>query len=117
MAEQWIEMTAKYKNKEYLCSFLEDNQYQDRSPDNLFYYHGGVEPALGDKSGFYFLVFFTYDNYLALVMPMKGVTPENYDEMFDGMIKKFESSDLYKKLSDFHLDRCAALIEEQQKKH
>ncbi|MCH5170709.1 MAG: hypothetical protein J1F24_05425 [Oscillospiraceae bacterium] len=112
--KEWFSLTAEYNGKTYQCSFDEDGQYQDVSSNEQFYYHGGVEPALGDKSGFYFLVFVTYDNYLATVIPFNGITPQNYDEKFNEMIKKFESSKEFKELSDYHMERCARLLMEEE---
>ena len=112
--KEWFSLTAEYNGKTYQCSFDEDGQYQDVSSNEQFYYHGGVEPALGDKSGFYFLVFVTYDNYLATVIPFNGITPQNYDEKFNEMIQKFESSKEFKELSDHHMERCARLLMEEE---
>lgn len=107
--ENWLQLVAEYKGKKYMCTFDENGQYQDVSSNEQFYYHGGVQPDLGEKSEFYFLVFTVYDDVLAAAIPMKGITPDNYDRMFDAMIKKFESSPSYEKLSEYHLNRCAQI--------
>ena len=112
--KEWFSLTAEYNGKTYQCSFDEDGQYQDVSSNEQFYYHGGSEPALGDKSGFYFLVFVTYDDYLAAVIPFDGITPQNYDEKFNEMIKKFEASEEFKRLSEYHMERCARMLMQEE---
>ncbi len=116
MAGVMYDMSASYKGKKYICTFDEDDQYQDLSSNELFYYHGGIEKALGDKSPFYFLVFVTFDDVLAAAIPIRGITEENYDEKFDEMIRRFESSPGYAELTEFHLDRCAKILEEEARK-
>lgn len=111
MADIVYDMTASYKGKEYVCTFEEDSQYQDISSNEIFYYHGGIEKALGDKSLFYFLVFVIFDDVLAAAIPIKNISEENYDEKFDEMIRRFESSPSYEKLAEYHLNRCAKIIE------
>ena len=114
MDEEWFTLTAQYDDKTYMCMFKENGQYQDISSNEIFYYHGGVEPDLGESSGFNFLVFTVFDDCLVAVLPMDGVTPDNYDTILDAMIERFENSASFQELSDYHIERCAKILIEQE---
>ena len=113
MAGEWFNMTAEFEGTTYMCTFDEEGQYQDISSNEMFYYHGGIIPELGDESGFYFLVFTLYDDYLVEVIPMPDVTSDNYSDVFDAMIEGFESSENFERLSEYHLERCARELMEE----
>jgi len=105
------ETVAEYNGVKYSFLWTEQSKLQDVSSDEVFYYQMVVQPELGEKSPCFLGVFMIWDDTLCYVAPMKGVTPKNFDDVFERAIYNFEHSSNYEAIKDYHLDRAALEME------